>query len=290
MDRAVSFYSSLGFRKTELVAPSGASIAPHLGIDVRALKACIMLPAAADGPMLDLVEFVDPPAGEGPYPHAGHIGASRVCLETWDLDAAMGLLKKEGAKFAGPDVTYATPLGEHKRTAMFFDPEGTMLQFIAPVDAQRADGRARRFYHLNLNVAEMDRSVEFYRALGFEVLGDIEVENEALGVPMGIKARKLRAAFLRIRGDDGGMILDLVRFAPPWITEPYRQANSLGISRFALWAPDIGRALEVAEGAGGRTVADPFRFPGPGGQLTDTVMVRDPDGIFVQFFAAASDA
>ncbi|WP_405770786.1 VOC family protein [Streptomyces sp. NBC_00080] len=143
-------------------------------------------------------------------------------------------------------------------------------------------------FHVNLVVSDLPRSVTFYQGLGFEVLGQLEPAGPDLGLPLGLTTRRLRTAFLRLPGD--GPYLDLVEFVEPPSTLPaHPSAAALGIARIAFWSRDLHGTVAAAEAGGATAVAPPYRFPGPGGAVVDTVCFTDPDGILLQVFSAVPE-
>jgi catechol 2,3-dioxygenase-like lactoylglutathione lyase family enzyme len=144
-------------------------------------------------------------------------------------------------------------------------------------------------FHINLCVADMARSVRFYRELGFAVVAEMFPEGPELGTPLGIEATRLHTTFLRLPGDEAGPMLDLVQFLePPATAPPYSTAHALGIARIAFWSSDLEGTLSTAVRAGAALVADPFTMPGPGGQMMQTACFTDPDGIVLQVFGASA--
>lgn len=131
MERAIRFYTRLGFMLVEDVSPAGRDIAPHLGLEISALRAVIMrLGDDPDGPVLDLVEYIAPPTAGEPYERLDNVGIARVAFHVMDFDHAYTDLSSIPVQFFGPAVTYPGPNGQMLKTAMFRDPDGTALQIV----------------------------------------------------------------------------------------------------------------------------------------------------------------
>ncbi|WP_405770788.1 VOC family protein [Streptomyces sp. NBC_00080] len=130
MDRAIAFYTALGFDVAEDVHVEGTDVAPHLGITVRELRAVILTCPGTSSPMIDLVQLIDPPAATGPYPRLDNLGAARISFWTDDVDRVLAHLAEHGIETFGPDVRYPSPTNEQLRTVVFRDPDGTALQVI----------------------------------------------------------------------------------------------------------------------------------------------------------------
>ncbi len=143
--------------------------------------------------------------------------------------------------------------------------------------------------HININVRDLDRSVAFYRQLGFEVLLpgipylDLEEGPEtrplpdaaarALGVPAGTRGR---ACIMQL--DDGFPKIDLTEWAGDGQTAPPGNAD-LGLVRLCLASADL--AGDVA-----RLTAQGVEFLSPPTDthngLADVAVCRDPDGTLIE--------
>jgi catechol 2,3-dioxygenase-like lactoylglutathione lyase family enzyme len=130
MDRALEFYTALGFTVETDVNPRGEDIASHLGLTCRALRAVILRFPQQNGPMIDLVQFIDPPAEGAPYPSLANLGIARLSFWTEDFDAVLGHIGDAALETFGPDATYPSPTGDVLRTVIVKDPDGTAVQFI----------------------------------------------------------------------------------------------------------------------------------------------------------------
>jgi catechol 2,3-dioxygenase-like lactoylglutathione lyase family enzyme len=131
MQRSLEFYRRLGFVARDDVTPEGDDITPHLGVSAKKLRAVILvLEGDEDSPMLDLVEFIDPPTAGEPYPTLANVGIARVSFEVADFDASLRKLEAIDVRFVGPAVSYVAPDGSPRRTRCFHDPDGVVLQII----------------------------------------------------------------------------------------------------------------------------------------------------------------
>jgi catechol 2,3-dioxygenase-like lactoylglutathione lyase family enzyme len=146
----------------------------------------------------------------------------------------------------------------------------------------------KRVYHFNLNVRDLDRSIAFYRRLGFELVGEATPEAPDLGVPLGLRASKLRAAFMRLPGTGRGPMLDLVQFIDPAPKgQPYAELNNVGLCRIAFRVDDFVSACAGLKEMGVAPLGPAVNLIGPGGQNVTTACFLDPDGIALQLFGRA---
>jgi lactoylglutathione lyase len=117
--------------------------------------------------------------------------------------------------------------------------------------------------HTCYRVLDIDRSVGFYRALGFEEKGRLAIRDEAINVYMGLPED----------GDEPRLELtyNVGR------TEPYEIGTGYG--HIAITTPDIDRTLESLKERGIEPERPPYTVREGGGRLC---FVRDPDGYRVE--------
>ncbi|MHB8692875.1 MAG: VOC family protein [Solirubrobacteraceae bacterium] len=117
--------------------------------------------------------------------------------------------------------------------------------------------------HTCYRILEIDRSVAFYEALGFQEIGRIPIRDEATNVFMGLP-------------DDGpNPRLELTYNHGR--TEPYEIGTGYG--HIAITAPDLDGALERLSGLGIEPEKPPYSVREGGSRLC---FVRDPDGYRIE--------
>jgi catechol 2,3-dioxygenase-like lactoylglutathione lyase family enzyme len=143
-----------------------------------------------------------------------------------------------------------------------------------------------RIYHLNINVADLDRSITFYERLGFKVLIRFELDDDTVRqtcAAFGDGPNRCRAAYIRLGDDPNTPVIDLVE----WLTHPtqgrpYEKANNAGIFRIAFHVDDpeeILRELERNE----IELLGPVGYGNPPGGGRSTVFAfKDPDGVVLE--------
>lgn len=143
--------------------------------------------------------------------------------------------------------------------------------------------------HININVADLDRSIEFYRKFGFEIfipaipyLGltaepqSKSVPEEAataLGIPKGTKGR---ACILQL--GDGFPKLDLTEFDDLDASPPLSNSD-IGLVRLCLATETLAEDVEQLS-AQGVAFISPTQTGHAG--LADIVVCRDPDGTLIE--------
>jgi lactoylglutathione lyase len=117
--------------------------------------------------------------------------------------------------------------------------------------------------HTCYRILEIDRSVEFYEALGFAEIGRHPIRDEAINVFMGLP-------------DDG----DIPRLELTYNvgrTEPYEIGTGYG--HIAITTPDLDGALRQLAEQGIEPERPPYTVRDGGSRLC---FVRDPDGYRIE--------
>ncbi len=117
--------------------------------------------------------------------------------------------------------------------------------------------------HTCYRILDIDRSVDFYRALGFEEKGRLPIRDEAINVFMGLPED----------GDEPRLELtyNVGR------NEPYEMGTGYG--HIAITTPDLDRALELLAQQGIEPERPPYTVRDGGSRLC---FVRDPDGYRIE--------
>lgn len=147
--------------------------------------------------------------------------------------------------------------------------------------------------HINVNVSNLERSIAFYRKLGFELLMpgipylDLGSDGPPRALPqsgaeaLGIESHaRARACILQL--GDGFPKLDLTEFDRPPERDPAKNSD-LGIVRLCLASRDL-RADYADLCAQGVPFVSPPR-PGKDG-LADIAVCKDPDGTLIELIQA----
>ncbi len=115
--------------------------------------------------------------------------------------------------------------------------------------------------HTCYRITDIDRSVAFYRALGFEERGRFPIREEAVNVFMGLP------------GD--GARLELT-----WNKDQHKPYDiGTGYGHIALTVDDLDATLERLAGVGIEPEKPPYRVRDGGSRLC---FVRDPDGYRIE--------
>jgi catechol 2,3-dioxygenase-like lactoylglutathione lyase family enzyme len=135
----------------------------------------------------------------------------------------------------------------------------------------------RRFDHVGMTVADLDRATAFFVALGLEVEGPMSMEGEFVDTVIGIPDS--RSEIVMLRPPDGGAGLELSSFVrlEHQPGSPEAMSTELGLRNVAFEVDDLQAAAD-------RVAADGDGLVGGIGQYEDIwrmAYVRGPEGIIV---------
>nr|WP_047169517.1 VOC family protein [Sphingomonas sp. Y57] len=142
----------------------------------------------------------------------------------------------------------------------------------------------KRFFHVDIVVADMARSVAFYEALGFVKYADDVMTDAEIGRGIGLETfGSLHGVLMRLPGaGDDQIFLDLTQFVSPASIAGSRPVHQTGLSRMCFMVEDFGAAHA-------KLCAMDVEFIGPVVTLPEEqahgmrmVSFRDPDGTFLE--------
>lgn len=141
--------------------------------------------------------------------------------------------------------------------------------------------------HLNIVVADLERSVRFYtELLGFRLIKEARLEGDWIDRIVGLKGVKGRVAYVVAPG--GEPRIELLQYESPTGEDPLsnRLANTIGLRHFAMRVDDIATMTAKLRAAGVDVLSDPVTVPHgvvkhDDGEKT-LVYFRDPDGVILE--------
>lgn len=135
----------------------------------------------------------------------------------------------------------------------------------------------RRFDHVGITVADLEKVTAFFVGLGFEVEGRMAMQGEFVDTVIGIPDS--RSEIVMLRPPDGGTGLELSSFTHPEHEpgSPNAMSTELGLRNVSFEVDDLDAILE-------RLAADGYGLVGGVGRYEDIwrqAYVRGPEGIIV---------
>lgn len=141
-----------------------------------------------------------------------------------------------------------------------------------------------RLFHIAINSTDLERSVAFYRKLGFQVLQDRTVKNDRVKEAFAVPSADLHFVHLRLGDDDNATILDIVEWFDPGTldtgTRPVQQ-HQRGLTRFSVLTDDTQAVYDALSKDGVDFLTEPTTVLTPEGGWK-VCLVKDPDGVVVQ--------
>ena len=139
-----------------------------------------------------------------------------------------------------------------------------------------------RMYHTVVNATDLDRSVAFYQALGFQILNDRRNVRwpEFVGRVFGLKKAQGRGVLMNLPADPGGPMVDILEWVEPRSTPI--AADGLTVPRIiAFRVKNVRAAYDDLRSRG----VDLTQFVEPEPRDLGVVGVfcaRDPDGTLIE--------
>ena len=146
----------------------------------------------------------------------------------------------------------------------------------------------QRIFHVNVNVSDMDRSIEFYEGLGFKLGRSGDVNTPGIAKAFKTNSGRVRWAHMHIGDDPSATKVDLVQWYDGDQTIPPRkELDSIGLARFSLLVEDVDKAYEELKAKGYEFVAPPDAASTKFGDFR-LCSIIDPDGVNVQLIQPPS--
>ena len=125
LEKATEFYRDVvGLKVLDTRERTGEAISQVVGYEDCHLKAVDV--GTGDGHKLELIEYVNPPAGERPSEERSVIGGSHLCFQVDDIDATFQRLVENGGQKMNPPVELAPG-----RLACYLrDPDGNWIELL----------------------------------------------------------------------------------------------------------------------------------------------------------------
>jgi catechol 2,3-dioxygenase-like lactoylglutathione lyase family enzyme len=233
LDRSTRFYKeALDFVDHAEFDVSGPEMSRTMGLPAVELRSRLL--KHRDGPVIDLMQFTTPPAsGRRERRSTLQYGLVHLSFYVDDIDAmAQRLIDAGGHVFEETRAHFA-----EGRTTMLYctDPDGIRIELMHNPDVPG------RFSHSGICVENIDTSLRYYGALGFELAENYVLDQgyEWLAKINEVPGIKLRAQMVR---DSEGNVIELLKVFEPASFGPRepQPLNRFGLTHFALWddAPD----------------------------------------------------
>jgi catechol 2,3-dioxygenase-like lactoylglutathione lyase family enzyme len=142
--------------------------------------------------------------------------------------------------------------------------------------------------HVNVNCGDFDRSLAFYRLLGFELVAMVPETNTAeVAAAVGMPPYRVRGGILRLPGES--TLIDLLQWIEPSDpAPPYAHLYHRGLARIALRTTDLDQDLAELRDHGVEPLSEPAVVEWPGQPTSRIVCFPDPDGTVIELVELAA--
>ena len=136
--------------------------------------------------------------------------------------------------------------------------------------------------HVNINCSDFDRSLAFYRRLGYELVAMVpETNTPEVAAAVGMPPYRVRGGILHLPGES--TLIDLLEWQEPTDAEPpYPNLWHLGLARIALRTSDLDADLAELAADGIVPIGPPATVEWPGQPTSRIACLPDPDGTIVE--------
>ena len=142
----------------------------------------------------------------------------------------------------------------------------------------------KSIFHININVKNFERSLEFYKMVGFKVVMDFgDGPNRGNDQGLGIPNSRARAALLALSDDPRATRIDLIEWKQPQIDgASYPHLYHAGAARVALFTKNLDEEYARLKANRVEMVSEPvtIRFGNKAG--AKFFCFKDPDGTFLE--------
>jgi catechol 2,3-dioxygenase-like lactoylglutathione lyase family enzyme len=136
----------------------------------------------------------------------------------------------------------------------------------------------QRLEHVGIVVDDLEAATAFFVALGLELQGRGQVEDEWVDRVVGLEG--IQVEYAMVEAPDGRGRLELVKFHSPAVRggDAHAPANTLGIRHVAFAVDDIDAAVATVRARGGELVGEVENYK----DIYRLCYVRGPEGIIVE--------
>lgn len=137
-------------------------------------------------------------------------------------------------------------------------------------------------FHVNVNCSDFERSLAFYKMLGFRVVLDLPPQElgPELAAALGISGGEARVALLMVGDDPRATRIDLIEWIQPKTEGTPPHLYQAGMPRLALRTKDLPAMYEDLKAKGAEFLSEPQEINLAGGERV--VCLKDPDGTIIE--------
>jgi len=140
-------------------------------------------------------------------------------------------------------------------------------------------------WHVSWTVTDLERSIEFYTTLGFEVMHRQEQGNEYTDKLVGLEDAYIKVAMMKFADTPPGLsghVIELVEYVRPKGEHLNISPCDINASHLALITDNSQELYQRMVAAGGKFVNPPVAITAGMNKGGFTCYMRDPDGFIIE--------
>ena len=140
-------------------------------------------------------------------------------------------------------------------------------------------------WHVSWTVTDIERSMEFYKTLGFELIHFQEQANEYTEMLVGLSKAHLKAALMKMADVDPGLsghVIELIEYVSPKGEHIEAKPCDINAAHMAVITDNAHELHERMIKAGGRFVSPPVAITAGINKGGFTCYMRDLDGFVIE--------
>ena len=128
--------------------------------------------------------------------------------------------------------------------------------------------------HLGIVVRDIDKSLEFYKYLGYEVVADVKEDGKFIDKILGLRDSDLRTVKMTYMGRH---MIELLHYINPISEDNLKRVNFVGCSHFALSVSDIESLYKNLLKIGVEFISEPIS----NGKVK-VAFCKDPNDVYLE--------
>jgi catechol 2,3-dioxygenase-like lactoylglutathione lyase family enzyme len=228
---------------------------------------------ARRSPSLELVAWDKPSLVRKRYERPNHVGMQSVAYSV----PSLAQVRQSAGAFGLPVGSLAS---DELNAMLLLDPDGVTIEVYEDTGLEKAAAR-----HVRITASDLERSVGWYEAIGFEVAQGRNEHDWKWAIPDGELIDGRVATVRMVMPSDSAYALELTQWITP-ASDGTANAGAAdqGLYRMALGVEDSHRAAKALQDAGWPHANDPACFVLTGTPLPELWIsfCRDADGVTVE--------
>jgi catechol 2,3-dioxygenase-like lactoylglutathione lyase family enzyme len=289
MERSLRFYADLGFTDVafdcQTPLPGLERVAGRAGVEARVVMLRSANPTVLGSGAIKLVQTTDrPPAGMPAGMAWGEPGICEVCIHVKDQAGLYRRLVDElGVPgLMEPNGAPLPPYDTRCSLSYIGDPDGTKIEMIEWHDLEQGwpqDAGPQGVNHVAFGVADLERTREFYRGLGFT---GMLFESDGYFEPMHpwYAPREPPSQHMTLLTNPHGAGMEPVEHHPP-SPDMRGEWGHLGPFDFGVGVRNIEQAAAAVQARGIELLCEPQTIELGGEASWSYAYVVDPDELYV---------